>query len=523
MTYDPTRSWAIALTNITIPNNNGHYIYLKVPVEEGITTSEVIVSEYHVDPLRDDGFVIYKMGYAHPVAGGAREVSLLWGNVKTPGVPYLGANKDVNLGTWKIIANQLQSVVATGTAPLIVASTTLVANLNADLLDGYHAAAFCLTGDLRLSDSRPASDVYPWAKASVKPSYTYAEVGAAPLAHKTIEDAINGLVKVNGSGGYSAVTDNSSNWNSAYTRMGTVLLGSNYVGVNSGDFGQNATDLTINKVDFAAEGNTYPITSDGVFYELGAKQATLVSGVNIKTINGSSILGSGNLIVAPSAHNIQSHSDVYIPVTLDAGYSGQMFYWTGTAWGIGSKSTLGLQSTLVSGTNIKTVNGNSLLGSGDVTISGSAAWGGITGTLSSQTDLNTALNGKAALAGSSSQAFATAALTANGNVSGTQFLLANGTAYGGVWASGAIVRMGALSASTQVELYVNGSLNATFTTSLAAFGGTIKASQFQVSSMNSAPATATATGTLGEIRITATYIYVCTATNTWKRVAIATW
>jgi hypothetical protein len=56
----------------------------------------------------------------------------------------------------------------------------------------------------------------------------------------------------------------------------------------------------------------------------------------------------------------------------------------------------GKQATLVSGTNIKTVNGNTLLGSGDVSISSSVAWGSITGTLSSQTDLNTALNGKVA-------------------------------------------------------------------------------------------------------------------------------
>lgn len=54
----------------------------------------------------------------------------------------------------------------------------------------------------------------------------------------------------------------------------------------------------------------------------------------------------------------------------------------------------GKQATLVSGTNIKTVNGNTLLGSGDVTISGSAAWGSITGTLSSQTDLQSALDAK---------------------------------------------------------------------------------------------------------------------------------
>lgn len=56
----------------------------------------------------------------------------------------------------------------------------------------------------------------------------------------------------------------------------------------------------------------------------------------------------------------------------------------------------GKQATLVSGTNIKTVNGASLLGSGDVVISGSSAWGGITGTLSAQSDLNSALNGKQA-------------------------------------------------------------------------------------------------------------------------------
>lgn len=54
------------------------------------------------------------------------------------------------------------------------------------------------------------------------------------------------------------------------------------------------------------------------------------------------------------------------------------------------------QDTLVSGTNIKTINSTSILGSGDITISGSVAWGGITGTLSSQTDLQSALDGKEA-------------------------------------------------------------------------------------------------------------------------------
>ncbi len=38
-----------------------------------------------------------------------------------------------------------------------------------------------------------------------------------PIAHKTTEDALNGLVKVNGAGTYSAITDSSTNWNTAYT------------------------------------------------------------------------------------------------------------------------------------------------------------------------------------------------------------------------------------------------------------------------------------------------------------------
>ena len=35
-------------------------------------------------------------------------------------------------------ASVLQSLIGTGTAPLVIASTTLVNNLNADLLDGFH-------------------------------------------------------------------------------------------------------------------------------------------------------------------------------------------------------------------------------------------------------------------------------------------------------------------------------------------------------------------------------------------------
>lgn len=37
------------------------------------------------------------------------------------------------------------------------------------------------------------------------------------------------------------------------------------------------------------------------------------------------------------------------------------------------------------------------------------------------------------------------------------------------------------------------------------------------------PATATAVGVKGEIAYDANFVYICVATNTWKRAALATW
>ena len=53
--------------------------------------------------------------------------------------------------------------------------------------------------------------------------------------------------------------------------------------------------------------------------------------------------------------------------------------------------------------------------------------------------------------------------------------------------------------------------------------GDVLADGYRVSAMQTAPSSRGDTGTLGEIRVTADYIYVCYATNSWKRVAISQW
>lgn len=46
---------------------------------------------------------------------------------------------------------------------------------------------------------------------------------------------------------------------------------------------------------------------------------------------------------------------------------------------------------------------------------------------------------------------------------------------------------------------------------------------FQLKEFDEAPASATAPGEEGEVRITKTAIYVCTDQDTWVKVDIATW
>ena len=111
----------------------------------------------------------------------------------------------------------------------------------------------------------------------------------------------------------------------------------------------------------------------------GQYQAPLVSGTNIKTVNGNSLLGSGNVSITASV--------AWGGITGDIASQGDLYS------AIDAK-----QDTLVSGTNIKTINSTSLLGSGNITITG-GTWGSIGGTLPDQADLNTALNARVLKAG----------------------------------------------------------------------------------------------------------------------------
>lgn len=104
------------------------------------------------------------------------------------------------------------------------------------------------------------------------------------------------------------------------------------------------------------------------------------------TVNGSNVTWAEEYVLNNSSFTAAQWNAINSGIT-----SGKVSTYDGYASLIAAK-----QDALVSGTNIKTINNQSLLGSGNISISGgSAVWGGITGTLSDQTDLANALALKA--------------------------------------------------------------------------------------------------------------------------------
>ena len=53
--------------------------------------------------------------------------------------------------------------------------------------------------------------------------------------------------------------------------------------------------------------------------------------------------------------------------------------------------------------------------------------------------------------------------------------------------------------------------------------GVLVTGQMDLAALNTAPTANNSEGTLGEIRWTSDYVYLCTAANTWVRAALATW
>jgi len=76
----------------------------------------------------------------------------------------------------------------------------------------------------------------------------------AAYSHKTTEDAINGIVKCDGAGTYSSVTDSSSNWDTAYSHSG--VTSGNPHSVSASDVGAGTAQWNADKIQGVTVDNT---------------------------------------------------------------------------------------------------------------------------------------------------------------------------------------------------------------------------------------------------------------------------
>ncbi len=193
--------------------------------------------------------------------------------------------------------------------------------------------------------------------------------------------------------------------------------------------------------------------------KIDTKQDKLVSGTNIKTIGGESLLGSGdiaistdyedltskpsingttltgNRVLVSKINNTSPNSDGSITITTVSKDASDIAtntasiatntanIATNTANIATNTSNISKkQDTLVSGTNIKTVNGNSLLGSGNISIDGIKVWTCTLSTTWTQDSTNGYYYQSVTVSGITSSDYPTLDVVTSGTLSNIQAL-----------------------------------------------------------------------------------------------------
>lgn len=119
----------------------------------------------------------------------------------------------------------------------------------------------------------------------------------------------------------TSITDNSTNWNTAYSNMGKVLVvgNANYSDMSSSQFYSSTNHVYLNYGTLSDGTNVQPARDGAVYTALQEKQDVLVSGTNIKTVGGTSLVGSGDVpfVVPDNSVTVAKLSDYNAPAQGD--------------------------------------------------------------------------------------------------------------------------------------------------------------------------------------------------------------
>lgn len=178
------------------------------------------------------------------------------------------------------------------------------------------------------------------------------QIAGSPVTKDTIIDQFATIGFISGEGAVSSVNG----------QTGEVVLTADSLNV----YNKTEIDTALNgKQGKLSVG--YPLTLDelnnlslapegyATKEELATKQDSLISGHNIKTINGQDVLGQGDIEISGGGT-----VDSELSETSENPVQNKVI----------TAALNGKQNSLVSGTTIKTINGNSILGEGNIEITG---------------------------------------------------------------------------------------------------------------------------------------------------------
>ena len=182
------------------------------------------------------------------------------------------------------------------------------------------------------------------------------QIAGSPVTKDTIINQFATIGFISGSGsGEGAVT-------SVNGQTGEIVITADSLNV----YNKTEIDTALNGKQGKLSAN-YPLTLDelnnlalapegyATKEELATKQDSLISGHNIKTINGQDVLGQGDIEISGGGT-----VDSELSETSENPVQNKVI----------TAALNGKQDSLVSGTTIKTINGNSILGEGNIEITG---------------------------------------------------------------------------------------------------------------------------------------------------------
>jgi hypothetical protein len=209
-------------------------------------------------------------------------------------------------------------------------------------------------------------------------------------------------------------------------------------------------------------------------------------------------------------------SEAFTPATPISGYAGNVGIgfnvssYTGVQFNVPvltAQNLLGADgTTLYSADSFVATSGNSTISNGTLTIQNTALIPALVLGAGSNNEINASTTTFQIKSNTANQNFEVATLSSTGLTSA-------------IYISAQNKFMGIFKGTPTAALDVAGAIKSTSTITAT---GAISASALTVTSSYT-PDSATSTGVTGQITWDATYVYVCTATNTWRRAPLTTW